>query len=123
MDKELLRSLMVLFPPEVMSLILSFNDKASHRDAARRIARWWRSAEYRRLGWMRRYSNFLREHYYVHTRLGLSQWDKPTSDTPFSPDHISDLNYASPYATAAKRVRSEYLSLWFDNRTKRLKIK
>ena len=113
---------MVSFPPEVMSLILSFNDRSRCRKAARRIARWWRSAEHRQLGWMRRRSTFLAVDYYVHTRLGLSQWDKPTIAMPFSSDHISDLNYASPYATAAKRTRREYLSLWFEKRSKRLRI-
>ena len=112
---------MVLFPPDVLTIILAFNDYSQWRSAARIIQRVWRGKEYRRLGWAKRHSLYLDRDYFIHVKLGLSQWSLPSFTAPFSSDHIGELNFASPYAPTAKRMREEYLGRWFSERRKRVR--
>ena len=87
---------MVSFPSEVMSLILSFNNRTQEREAAcMKISVWLRAAcnqrpEYRRLGWSEvtntSSSNGSRGHtsFYRHREYALHQYDQPTFRRPLS---------------------------------------
>ena len=112
-----LQTNMVSLPARAFKLILKFNDRSRERDASNRLVKWWRSEVFRRLGWTRQRSGTSGRMYYVHRRLGLSQWEKPTFIHPFGRTQFDSGRIVQRYQSRQLReVRAEYLREWFVKR-------